>query len=484
MALKTGKQYLERLQATKPEVYQYGQKVSDICDNAACVPGIGQVSLAYSLAQDPDPDICDLFCTHSDLIEDKASRYNYPMQTADDCAQRVKQTRTFAQRTIGCSVRCMGLDMVHSLWHFTWEIDRKRGTHYHDRFKEYVKWIQQEDLAVSGAIMDPKGDRMQPFPSQQKNPDAFLRVVEERKDGIVVRGAKQHQSGAIYVDEHLVMPCTATKEGDEAYAISFAVPRGAKGMKYVLASTVGEARRLFDRERGITWDHIGPYHAVATMIFDDVFVPWDRVFQYREVEYSAPIVNLMVDYHRMVSACCKSGNFDVCAGVAASLADAIGVARAPHVRAKILDIIRMAESSYAGILGAIYQGEKKPSGIWAPNTLLIAATWYNIKMYVSQVLAHVADIAGGLIVTQPSELDYKHPDLHEQLKSYLQGHPDVPTENRLRLLRLAENLISGPFQALVIHAAGTPEVNLGAIKRDSDVNKLKGFAKALAGIKD
>lgn len=482
MALKTGKEYVERLQAVEPVVYQYGQKIKDITTNAACVPGIGQVSLAYSLAKDKDPNVCDLFCTKSDLADgEPVSRYNYPMQTADDCAKRVAQTRHFAQRTIGCSVRCMGLDMTHAIWHFTWEIDQKHGTHYHDKFKDYIKWVQKEDLAVSGAIMDPKGDRMQPFPSLQKDPNAFVRVVEERKDGIVVRGAKLHQSGALYCDEHLVMPCTATKEGDEAYAVSFAVSRGAKGMKYVMASTVGEARRLFDRERGITWDHIGPYHAVATMIFDDVFVPWEKVFQYREVEYSAPIVNQMVDYHRMVSACCKAGNFDVCAGVAANLADAIGVSKAPHVRAKILDIIRMAESGYAGILGGIYQGKKRPSGIWAPNTLLIAATWYNIKMYVSQVLANLIDIAGGLIVTQPSELDYKHPDLHDLLEHYLKGHPDVPTEKRLRMLRLAENLVSGPLQALVMHAAGPPEVNLGAVRRDADIKKLQQYANALAG---
>ena len=482
MPLKTPKEYVESLRKIKPTVWMFGEKIENIIEHPSIKPVIGWLSLTYALASDPEYE--DLFAVTSHLTGEKINRFLHIYQNVEDCLKRVKAIRTYAQKTCGCAVRCTATDSLNATWHITYDIDRKHGTNYHERLRKYMEYVQKNDLSVSGVTMDPKGDRSIPFPSKQKDPDAYLHVVEERKDGIVVRGAKLHQSGAVAVHEHIVLPCTVMQEADKDYAVTFAIPAGTKGIAYVMQCTYADCRRILDAEKGITMDHIGPFHETSVIIFDDVFVPWERVFQYKEYEYSAPIVNMMVDYHRMVSTGCKAGFCDVIVGAAATLADYIGLLRASHIREKLTEMVRLAESSYAGVLGAITLGSKTAAGVWWPNTLLCASSWYNVKMAVTEALKHLTDIAGGLIVTQPSELDYKCPELNKYLQKYLGARPDVPTEHRLRMLRLAETMMSGQVAALTMHAAGPPQVNIGAIRREIDFKKLMKIAKDLAGIEE
>jgi len=345
----------------------------------------------------------------------------------------------------------------------------------------YVKYFQKEDIAATCAMTDVKGDRSL-RPSEQVDPDLYLRIVEKRDDGIVVRGAKAHTTAAVPSNEIIVMPTRALRDKDKDYAVAFAVPVDAEGLKFVARSTVPRERGKMDSPFRSRW---GVTETVT--IFDDVFVPMDRVFMCGEWEFAGSAAELFAIYHRHSYCGCKPGVSDVLMGIAALLAEYNNVEGASHIQSKLTDIVCTAEEIYAcGIAGSV-QGKPMGPGTYVPNITLVNIGKYIAGTHIYEEIYRVHDIAGGLTITCPSEKDYFHPELKNYLEKYLKGKADIPTEHRVRAFKLAEDLTAHGFAGWIMvascHGGGSPEAQRITIYRGYDFNKRKEIAKCLAGIK-
>lgn len=317
-------------------------------------------------------------------------------------------------------------------------------------------------------------------PSEQPNPDAYVRVVEERDDGIVVRGAKANITGVAVVDEVIVMPTRAMTERDSAYAISFAIPIDTPGVKIIVGRQINDVRRL----EGGDIDGL-PYmfNHEGLLIFDDVLVPWDRVFLYREWMWAGVLVEIFSSYHRQGYAGCKSGLGDVIIGAAVNLAKQLGVAGKPHVEEKLTEMVFLNESMYSAGLAASWEGKKLvdgPGGWWV-NPMFANVTKHMVTRFPYEVAKLSHDIAGGVLGTGPSEFDLKNPEIRHLVEKYLQGVPEFTAEDRLRMLRLLENVsLSVAYLIESVHGAGSPQAQRISIQRIYDYSHAEEVAKYLA----
>ncbi len=273
MALKTGQEYEDSLRKLKFKVFLQGERVENPVDHPIIRPSMNSVKMTYDLAQDPEYE--DLMTAKSHLDGKKVNRFCHLHQSTDDLVKKVKMQRLLGQKTAACFQRCVGMDAINAVDSVTFEMDKKLGTTYHDRFVKFLKMMQDEDLTVDGAMTDPKGDRSLP-PHKQPDPDVFVHVVEKRKDGIVVRGAKAHQTGALNSHWILVMPTIAMSKEDADYAVSFCAPADAEGIFYIYGRQSCDTRKLEGGEIDVGNCKFGGHEAL--MVFDNVFIPWENVF--------------------------------------------------------------------------------------------------------------------------------------------------------------------------------------------------------------
>jgi len=376
------------------------------------------------------------------------------------------------------------MDALNALSIVTFDIDAKYGTEYYKRFLKYLEYVQENDLTCDGAMTDPKGDRSLP-PHKQPDPDQFMHVVEERKDGIVVTGAKAHQTGAVNSHEIIIMPTISMREEDKDYAISFALPSDAKGIIYIMGRQSCDTRKL----EGDTIDRGNLFFGghEALVVFDNVFVPWDRVFMYREYEFSRQLVEQFAAYHRQ-SYACKVGVGDVLIGAAQTAAEYNGVEKASHIRDKIVEMNHLNETLYCGCIACASEGYREPSATYCVNILLANVHKHNVTRFPYEIARLAQDIAGGLMVTMPSEKDFKSPETGKCLEKYFKGKADVPTENRMRILRLIENLTLGTaatnYLTESMHGAGSPQAQRVMISRRINLKEKQRAAKKLCGIEE
>jgi 4-hydroxybutyryl-CoA dehydratase/vinylacetyl-CoA-Delta-isomerase len=280
MTLKTPEQYIQSIADLDLEIYLFGERVADYTNHPIIRPSLDCLAMTYDLAGRPEHE--DLMLATSNLTGEKVNRFTHIHQSLDDLIKKIKMQRLLGQKTGSCFQRCVGMDGINAVWSVTYEIDQARGTDYHRRFRDFVRYLQENDLVADGAMTDTKGDRGL-SPSQQPDPDLYLHIVERRKDGIVVRGAKAHQTGACNSHEIVVMPTIAMREGDEDYAVSFATPSNAPGIVYVYGRQSCDTRKLEDNDLDVGNKRFGGQEAL--IVFDDVFVPWERVFMAGEIEF-------------------------------------------------------------------------------------------------------------------------------------------------------------------------------------------------------
>jgi 4-hydroxybutyryl-CoA dehydratase/vinylacetyl-CoA-Delta-isomerase len=333
-----------------------------------------------------------------------------------------------------------------------------------------MKYVQENDLTVDGAMTDPKGDRSL-SPSKQSDPDLFLRVVERRTDGVVVRGAKAHQTGICNSHEVLVMPTIALTSEDKDYAISFSVPVDTEGIIMIIGRQSCDTRKLENSPVDVGNSQYGGVEALA--IFDNVFVPNERIFLNGETDFAGMMVERFAGYHRQSYGGCKVGVGDVLIGAAALAAEYNGVQKASHIKDKLIEMTHLNETLYSCGIACSAEGHKTESG----------------NYIIDLLLARIAeDIAGGLMVTAPSEKDMKDPVLGEYINKYLQGVEGVSVENRIRILRLIENLTLGTaavgYRTESMHGAGSPQAQRIMIARQGNINGKKELAKSIARIDD
>ncbi len=481
MTLMTGKEYIESLRNLDIKVYMFGEKVENPVDNPIIRPSINSVAMTYDLANDPEYE--DLMTTTSHLTGNKINRFCHIHQSKEDLVKKIKMQRLMGQKTASCFQRCVGMDAFNAIYSTTYEIDKEKGTDYHERFKKYLIYCQDNDLVVDGAMTDPKGDRGL-SPSQQEDPDMYVHIKEIREDGIIVRGAKAHQTGSINSHEHLIMPTIAMKEEDAAYAVSFAVPTDAKGVFMIYGRQSCDTRKL---EEGADIDlgnnTFGGQEALV--IFDDVFVPNERVFMCKEWQYSGMLVERFAGYHRQ-SYACKTGVGDVLIGAAALAADYNGVPKASHIKDKIIEMQHLNETMWACSLACSYEGTKTESGGYLIDLLLANVCKQNVTRFPYDIARLAEDIAGGLMVTMPSEKDLKDDFTGPWVEKFLRGKVGTDTENRMRVLRLIENITLGTaavgYRTESMHGAGSPQAQRIMIARQGNLESKKEMARKIAHI--
>jgi len=478
--MMTAEEYEESLRRLNLNVYMFGERVENVVDNPIIRPSMKAVAATYELANRPEHE--DIMTATSHVTGKKINRFTHIHQGIDDLVKKSKMGRLLGAYTGCCFQRCVGMDTLNALSMTTYDIDAKYGTDYNKRFIEYLKYVQEKDLVCCGAMTDPKGDRsLRPY--QQKDPDLYVRVVEERADGIVVRGAKVHQTGAVNSHEIIVMPTITMTEEDKDYAISFALPSDAKGITYVIGRQSCDTRKLEqgDIDRGNIY--FGGHEALV--IFDDVFVPWERVFMYKEYDFSGQLVEQFASYHRQ-SYSCKVGLGDVLIGAAQTIAEYNGVDRASHIKDKIIEMNHLNETLYCGAIACASEGHREPSGTYYVNTLLANVHKQNVTRFPFEIARLAQDIAGGLMVTLPSERDFRSPDIGKWMDKYYKGRSDVPTEYRIRMLRLIENMTLGTaavgYLTESMHGAGSPQAQRIMISRQVNLKQKQRLAKKLCGI--
>jgi vinylacetyl-CoA delta-isomerase (EC 5.3.3.3)/4-hydroxybutyryl-CoA dehydratase (EC 4.2.1.-) len=239
--MKTPEEYIESIRKLNLNVYIFGKKISNTVDNPILKPSLNAVAMTYSMAL--KPEFQDIMTAISHITGKRINRFTHIHQSIDDLVKKSKMGRLMGSHTGCCFQRCVGMDALNALSIVTYDIDAKYGTHYNKRFLKYLEYVQENDLVCAGAMTDTKGDRSLP-PHKQTDPDLYLHVVEERKDGIVVRGAKAHLTGAVNSHEIIVMPTITMREEDKDYAISFAVPSDTKGITYIIGRQASDTRKL------------------------------------------------------------------------------------------------------------------------------------------------------------------------------------------------------------------------------------------------
>ncbi len=481
MALMTGEQYIESIRKMNMQIYMFGKKVENSIDNPILRPSLNSLRMTYDLAQ--MPEYADLMTATSHLTGKKVNRFTNIHQNTDDLMKKVKMQRLLGQKTAACFQRCVGMDANNAVYSTTYEIDQKYGTHYHENFKKFLTYVQENDLVVDGAMTDPKGDRSK-APHLQEDPDLFLRVVERREDGIVVRGAKVHQTGVCNSHEIIVMPTISMGPDDKDYAVSFAVPMDTEGLFMIIGRQSCDTRKTEGTEIDVGNSEFGGVEALT--IFDNVFVPNDRIFLNGETEFAGMLVERFAGFHRQSYGGCKVGVGDVLIGATALIAEMNGADKASHVKDKIIEMTHLNETLFCCGIACSAEGHATASGSYIINLLLANVCKLNVTRFPYEIVRLAEDIAGGLMVTAPSEADFRDPKLGAYIEKYLVGNSKFSTESRLRVMRLIENLCLGTaavgYRTESMHGAGSPQAMRIMISRQSNVQHKKELAAALAHV--
>ena len=483
MALMTGEQYIESIRKLNMQVYMFGKKVECPVDDPILRPSLNSVRMTYDLAQMPEYE--DLMTAISPYTGQRVNRFTHIHQSTGDLIKKVKMQRLLGQKTAACFQRCVGMDAFNAVFSTTYETDQKYGTSYHENFKKFMTYVQDKDLTVDGAMTDVKGDRSK-APHAQDDPDLFLHVVERRPDGIVVRGAKAHQTGILNSHEVIVMPTISMGPDDKDYAVSFAVPVDSEGLYMIIGRQSCDTRKREGSEMDVGNAEFGGVEALT--VFDNVFVPNERIFLNGETEFAGMMVERFAGYHRQSYGGCKVGVGDVLIGAAAVAADYNGCAKASHIKDKLIEMTHLNETLYCCGIACSAEGHPTESGNYIIDLLLANVCKQNVTRFPYEIVRLAEDIAGGLMVTAPSEADFRDPKLGPVIDKYLKGVSGVSTENRLRILRLIENLSLGTaavgYRTESMHGAGSPQAQRIMIARQGNLAHKKELAKSIAHIKE
>lgn len=490
MALKTAKEYMDSLRQMKTRVYLFGEKVDNFVDHPLIAPSIRCIAMTYSMAQIPEYE--ELMTATSSLTGHKINRFTHLHQSAEDLVLKVKMQRMLGQKTGSCFQRCVGMDAMNAVFSTTYEIDQACGTSYHERFKQFVIEVQDNDLVVDGAMTDPKGDRAK-APHAQDDPDLYVHVVERREDGIVVCGAKVHQTGSINSHYHLVMPTIAMREEDRDYAVSFAVSTDAEGVYMIYGRQSCDTRKLEDAPIDVGNNAFGGQECLV--VFDHVFIPNERIFMDGEYGFAGMMVERFAGYHRQSYGGCKVGVGDVVIGAAALSAQYNGVEKKSAVKDKLIEMTHLNETLYCCGIACSSQGHPTKAGNYEIDMLLANVCKQNVTRFPYEIVRLAEDIAGGLMVTMPSQKDFDSElvvgrngeTIGQICDKFFSTGADVPTEYRQRVLRLLENVCLGSaavaYRTESMHGAGSPQAQRIMIARQADFEEKKEFARKLAGIR-
>ena len=446
----SGNDYRASLRKYKPTVYVDGRRVESVADDAALVPGVNAIAMTYDLALNQDVAAV----MRAEVNGRTVNRMLAIPRTSQDLLNKLEAVRLVCQET-GCAQRYLAGDALAGTYQATLRCDTEAGTRYHDTLKNYIEHVYDNDLTLGVAMTDAKGDRsVRPY--AQAHPDSYLHIVERRSDGIVISGVKAIVTGAPYMHELLVMPCRNMTELDKDFAVCCAVPIDAKGLTIVArpAGRPGESAAKFSAKFG---------QSTGVCLFENVFVPWNRVFLAGEWQHSGHLTYSYATHHRHTCIAARAGFGDLLIGAGALMTEANGIDldRADNLRDQMVDLIKIVEGFYAcGIAASVYgtadeSGVVTPDGVFANIGKLLLAT----QIYDMHRIAH--HVSGGLIVTLPGPDEDHNPATAGRLSEVLSARSDIPYEKRIEVARLVEDLTAsyqaGWYSVISLHGGGSPE---------------------------
>jgi 4-hydroxybutyryl-CoA dehydratase/vinylacetyl-CoA-Delta-isomerase len=439
---------------------------------------LNAVAQTYELANDPEGR--QYLVAESELINEPVSRFVKFYMSPDDLLAKIRMLKFISQRIGGCYMRCTGMDAISAVGVEVFRCDQKYGTNYFERLTDFLRKVQQNDYTVFSGVTDVKGDRAL-RPVEQKDPDMYLHIVSKDNKGIVVRGAKIHQTGSMLSHWGIAVPARNMTKDDKDYAVSFAFPTDTEGIIHVYGRGTLEMRPMQGCDMGNA-----QYSKFAPMvIFKDVFIPWENVFLAGEYEYAGPMVINFGNYHRHSHGGCKCGVGDVLVGAAALAADYNGLPNVSHNNAKIVEMLKTTMAIYGCSVAASVESVKTESGIYTVDPVLSNTSKLYEGKELHEVIRMMVEIAGGMVADIPSDKDFANPEIGPLLDKYLKGVDGVSTADRVRLFRLIEKLAFESRDIVSnIHGAGSPETHKMTVLRNVNLNKMKKLAKNLAGIED
>ncbi len=476
--IESGEDYINSLRGRGLRVYLFGELIDEPVDHPIIRPSINAIAETYDLAA-RNPELAS---TLSPLTGRHVNRFTHIATSAEDLVMQNKMQRRLGQLTGTCFQRCVGMDAINSLHSVTYEIDEAHGTEYHPRFNAFVSMIQRRGFVIGGAMTDVKGDRSK-APHEQDDPDLYVHVSRRSDEGVYIRGAKAHQTGCINSHWLLVMPTLRLGPADGDFAIVGAIPADADGITYIYGRQSCDTRAMEDGDIDAGNARFGGQEAM--IVFDDVFIPWQHIFMDGEHEFAAMLVERFTCYHRR-SYVCKSGVGDVMIGAAATIADYNGVDRASHVKDKLVEMTHLNETIYSTGIASSYQASPMKSGVYLNDDMIANVCKHHVTKLPYEIGRLAQDLAGGLVVTAPSQRDLEHPEVGQLIRKYLKGRKEIAAEDRLRILRLIENMTLGRnavgYLTESMHGAGSPQAQRIQIGRQMQLEFKKQLAKTLAGI--
>lgn len=475
--MKSFQDYTNRLFKMRGNVYAGGEKISR--DNPLLEPALNIMRETYKAAE--DPELSSLVVTNSNITGEKINRFTHLHQSIDDLMKKQEMTRKLCQKVGGCIQRCMGIDSLNAIGIATKEIDEFKGTEYHKNFLNFMKYFQQNNMVGNAAQTDVKGDRSK-RPHQQIDPDLYVRVVEKKSDGIVVRGAKAHNTTAPYCDEIVVVPARHLTKEEADWAVSFAIPADTEGVKLISRFTSLRERKILKapaNEFGM---------ADSLTVFDNVFVPWERVFMCGEYEFGARLALLFANFHRHSYCGCKPAVTDIMMGLTALAAEYNGIPKASHIVDDVTELMILAELVYAAGIASSVKGKKTSSGIYEPDFLYSNTGRYLAGKNIYHEYDIVASASGGWPATMPYEEEWLNSETKDLLNKYIMRNPNISAENQHRLWRLISDLTvsswGGVWQYAGVHGGGSPIMEKIGVRNEYNLEQKKNIVKKLAGIEN
>jgi 4-hydroxyphenylacetate 3-monooxygenase/4-hydroxybutyryl-CoA dehydratase/vinylacetyl-CoA-Delta-isomerase len=475
--MRTYEEYLEKLKSMKSNLHFRGELIRR--DGPQLEQGRNNIRLTFDLAEDQKN--AEVFTAFSPIIRSKINRFCHVHNCNEDLLNKQQMTRVACNYCSSCVQRCMGVDAFNALSIATYEIDQAKGTEYYQRFKEYAEYFQKGDLVGCCAQTDVKGDRML-RPHEQADKDQYVRVVGKTKDGIIVRGAKINNSSAALADEIIVVPTRALGKEDADWAVAFAVPADWDRVHQIVSIAGMRRRNHFPAPVA----NFGGNHSLT--VFDDAFIPWERVFMCGEWEFGGKLAQLFALFHRHSYTGCKAAVGDMMIGFAALVAEYNGIARSQHVRSRLAELISVTELVYASGIAASVKAKPAGPGTYVPDIVYCNVGRKHAGTHIYREYEILCELAGGLAASIPVEEDFVSPDTGKFVSKYLRRKEGITPEQMYRCFSAVADIICSEYGSGVrliagVHGGGSPIMEDITMLANYDLNAKKEIAKYLAGIK-
>ena len=476
MGIRTVEQYKQSLKDGR-RVYIRGEKVDDVTAHPILGVSVDTVAQGFALTASADPEVKRLFVVPHPKTGEPINRYFVTPRNAEDLVLRTKMIQRSIELTGGLPFgKDIGTDCLNAAFVVAGQMGKEQ---YQKNAMNFLEHVRKYDLAMCGAVTCVKGDRSKE-PSQQKHPDYYLHVVDKNKEGIVVKGAKIHITSAPVANEIIVVPTRQMRESEADYAVSFAVPANSKGIVFICRAGRGQW----------TAHEFHPDYPVrelteAMIVFDNVFVPWERVFMCGEWQFSMLLAYTFATFHRFTAISYKVPAAEVMAGCAVAMAEYNGLEKVGHVRDKLADIAGYVETLRA-LTNAAAKDPVMYGDIAVPNPLIANMAKLHFSSKYHEFVKWIQDICGGILATSPDRKDWENPEIHDYLDHYLGGSAKYSTEDRLRMIHAAQRMLcsheSAFHEVTTVHAEGSMAAQKMMILAESPLRKYREMAKRAAGI--